>query len=108
MSPFIKKYARLKITTIAGTCFMFYLGWNLIYADKGILSLKAKQGEVIRLTKELKELKIKKAQLYHRVNLLYPQTFDLDLLEEQSVKVLGYSHPTDLIILKDIKSDTLK
>lgn len=92
--------AKHTISTIIFLCLITYFCYHSIKGDRGILAFVTLDKELIELRKELDLIKTERTYLEHKVNLLKPNSLDLDLLEEQIRKNLGYAKPNEVIYLQ--------
>lgn len=89
-----------KVATIALLgVLVLYLTYNILSGDRGILSLfkLTKQHKI--LEKEVRILEEEKRILQSKVNRMKPESLDLDLLEEQARKNLGYAKKGETVYL---------
>jgi cell division protein FtsB len=80
-----------------------YFTYHAISGERGLLAF-------IRLSKQVEDARInldnvvaEKLRLEHRVTLLRDDSLDLDLLDEQARKLLGYSDKSDIIYMPSDK-----
>lgn len=93
----MKKWILLSITTLVFTYFLMHL----FYGNRGFFTYSTLQKEVQDLKDNLSVLKVEEKNLNHRVSLLRPKTFDLDLLEEYVHKKLGFLDQDEYILNKN-------
>jgi cell division protein FtsB len=74
-----------------------YLIYNIISGDRGILSLFKLTEQHKILQDEVSILEEEKRILQSKVNRMKPESLDLDLLEEQARKNLGYAQKNETI-----------
>ncbi len=97
------KKPKIKIFTINNALFLFfiYFAYFAINGSNGFLNL-------IKLTNKLEEVKkefsiVEKEENYLKIknNGLYVKSLDLDLLDEESRKNLGYVDASEIVILTE-------
>jgi cell division protein FtsB len=74
-----------------------YFIYNIISGDRGILSLFKLTEQHKILQDEVSILEEEKRILQSKVNRMKPESLDLDLLEEQARKNLGYAQKNETI-----------
>lgn len=76
---------------------IFYFLYNIVSGDRGILSLFHLTEKHKVLLDEVRILEEEKQILQSKVNCMKPESLDLDLLEEQARKNLGYAQKNETI-----------
>jgi cell division protein FtsB len=98
------KFKNLTITLLC-TLLTVYFIYHSFSGDRGIfVYLKLKQ-EYQKLQNELENTRSERLDIEHKVNLLQPESLDLDLLEERARSVLFFAKPTEEIFLENIDED---
>jgi cell division protein FtsB len=77
-----------------------YLAWQLIYSKNGTVSLFRLSRDKEKLALENKALEEQKASLEKKVGRMKSKSLDLDTLDEQARKNLGYSKDDDVIYIE--------
>ncbi len=77
-----------------------YFLYNIISGDRGILSLFHLTEKHKVLRDEVDILEEEKRILQSKVNRMKPESLDLDLLEEQARKNLGYAQKNETIYVE--------
>jgi hypothetical protein len=80
--------------------FLYFL-IHLFYGSRGFFIYSTLKIDVDHLRNDLTILKIEEKNLNHRVSLLRPKSFDLDLLEEYIHKKLGFLDQREYILNTD-------
>ena len=75
-----------------------YLTFAALQGEHGLFSLFRVQAEETSLRSELARLKAERAQIQNKTIGLSTLTLDLDLLDQQSRKVLALGRPDEIII----------
>jgi len=76
----------------------FYFVFAAIQGDFGHLRRIEVQAEATQLELELKALDVELADLKNRTKRLSDDYLDMDLLDEQARKILGYIRPDEIVI----------
>ncbi len=98
---FIKKNSIGKIGFVSAFIAIFLTCYFLIFAiygDKGLKDLLELQKEIEEKRGEEKSLSLIRKAKEERVNKMQPDSLDLDLLDEQARKSLGYADSQEVII----------
>jgi cell division protein FtsB len=77
-----------------------YLAWQLIYSKNGTVSLFKLSRDKEKLVVENKDLENQKALLEKKVGRMKSKSLDLDTLDEQARRNLGYSKDDDVIYIE--------
>jgi len=94
-------FRKKKVATITLLAVLvFYLAYNILSGDRGVLSLFKLTEQHKTLHKEVKILEEEKRILQSKVNRLKPESLDLDLLEEQARKNLGYAKKGETVYIE--------
>jgi cell division protein FtsB len=108
---FVKKHhitKRLFITYFTGLMVILYFIFCTVFGQKGLIeyvSLKNKVAGKEEVKKELlSEVQVKK----NMVDGMNSNSLDVDLLDEQARRVLGYAGKNEVVIYQDQKSSTSK
>ncbi len=67
-----------------------YFSYHVISGDRGLLALRELSKKVEDSQKKLDTANSEKMELEHKVSLLKDNSLDLDMLEEQARRLLGY------------------
>lgn len=99
----IKLNSPSTITTGVLLLLLVYFGYHAITGDRGLLALMHLSKEVDESRNNLDQIVADKLTLEHRVSLLRDESLDLDLLDEQSRKLLGYVGKDEVIYMPEKK-----
>ena len=77
---------------------MGYLSFAALQGEHGLLSLFRVEAQESRLRDELTALRAVRADISNLTGRLSSENLDLDLLDEQSRKVLGLGRPDEIMI----------
>jgi cell division protein FtsB len=79
---------------------LLYIIYHIFSGDHGWLAWRQLKGELSEAQESLTSLEKEKSALEHRVQLLRPESLDLDMLDERVRAVLNNSDPNDIIAVK--------
>ncbi len=79
---------------------LFYLMFHALHGEQGLYALLIESRKKEQLQAELDKLKAEHAQLEHKVTHLRSANLDPDLLDEQARRLLGYSSPDEIVVVK--------
>ncbi|MDR3187182.1 MAG: septum formation initiator family protein [Holosporaceae bacterium] len=94
-----RKNFKLAASHIVAACFFGYFVFHMMSGARGAISWVKLNKEIASLEEELKDLKEENDFLENKINLIRDNNLDVDLLEEQAISVLGFSHENDVIVL---------
>jgi len=77
---------------------VLYFTYAAIQGDYGIFRKAEVEAQEIKLSQELDALRRERAEMQNRTKRLSTDYLDLDLLDEQARKVLGYARGDEIII----------
>jgi cell division protein FtsB len=97
--PEIKFNSPATITTMGLLFLIIYFGYHAIAGDRGLLAMLHLSKQVEQSRNDLDQVVADKLILEHRVSLLRDESLDLDLLDEQSRKLLGYVGKEEVIYM---------
>jgi cell division protein FtsB len=106
---FVKKHnvsKRIFISYFVGFSIILYFVFCTIFGQKGLveyfsLKFKISEREIVK-----KELLSKMRVKQNKVDSMNLNSLDIDLLDEQARKVLGYSGKNEVVVYQDKKSST--
>jgi len=87
-----------KVATFAFAMLLSYFLYHSISGDRGLLAMIRLDQELERAQHELDITHSERLQKEHRVNLLRPESLDLDLLDQQARRLVGYTAPGEVVI----------
>lgn len=79
---------------------MIYFLFHAVKGDRGILAWSKLEDKLIQQEQELAAIEGQWSVLDKKVQKL-GQTVCSDLLEEQSIRILGFSHPGDIVLIDE-------
>ncbi len=71
----------------------------MVRGGRGILAFFKLSGQIEAMHTELDSVRAERLNLEHKTNLLKSDSLDLDLLEEQVKKNLGYAKPQESLFI---------
>jgi cell division protein FtsB len=98
---FVKKYQISKplfISYFAALFVIFYFGFFIIFGEKGMLKLAKLSQQIQNKEAAKQEISAKLQTKKNMVDGMNLNSLDLDLLDEQARKVLGYAGKNEVII----------
>jgi cell division protein FtsB len=78
-----------------------YFIYHFTTGDRSIFALINFSSDITRSQQELDVLRFERLQLEHHVNLMRGESLDLELLDQQARKILGYASPDEKVIILD-------
>jgi cell division protein FtsB len=90
--------ARRAVLPVALIALAGYFALNVVYSERGYLSLQRKRVEVNQAEVDLAVLREERKALELKVNLLKGHAVGRDLLEEEARRVLNVAHPDDVVV----------
>lgn len=88
-------------TTLLFSGIIFYFCYHMISGGRGILAYFKLNSQMLALESELEITRAERLTIEHKSNLLKSNSLDLDLLEEQAKRVLGYAKPKEILVIED-------
>lgn len=76
----------------------FYFTYHLLNGNNGLFAMIQLNNKLVEAQARLDEIKFERLKLQHKVSMLSPESLDLDLLDEEARKNLGYAKPNEIII----------
>lgn len=69
--------------------------------SRGIIAFLKLNSQIASLQLELDSIRAERLNLEHKANLLKPDSLDLDLVEEQAKKILGYARTKEYLFIDE-------
>ncbi len=76
-----------------------YFVYHIVIGSRGIISWSVLSHEVNQLESDLNKIRKENGFLENKIKGMRSDSLDLDLLEEQAEKILGFCYPEDTIVL---------
>jgi len=80
-------------------CVAGYFVYHIIIGARGVVSWTILSREANQLESELAKIKRENEFMSNKIKGMRSDSLDLDLLEEQAQKILGFCYPEDTIVL---------
>ncbi len=78
-------------STLFFVLLLTYFSYHSVSGDRGLLAMIKLVNQIEKSRAELDLVEATRIDIGHRVSLLKDESLDLDLLEEQARKILGYA-----------------
>lgn len=88
---------RTFVTTLVVTALFVYFGYHLVSGQNGIIAYLKLEEEFATTEQKADALRAERLQMESKVGMLYSKSLDLDMLDEQARRVLGYARPDEII-----------
>ncbi len=73
----------------------------MISGGRGMLAYLKLSSEISSVQSELELVRMERLDIEHSANLLKSESLDLDLLEEQAKRILGYAKPQEIVLIDE-------
>lgn len=93
-------FAKTSLRLGFGMLIIGYFVFYAVFGDRSISAHSAYANSLAEAQTELESLRAKRAVLNRQVQLLRPDTLNLDALEAEARKQFGYSLPNEVVILQ--------
>jgi cell division protein FtsB len=93
--------ARRHLGAALGVCAVTYFGYHLTAGERGVLAWIRLDDALAVAKAELELRATERAAIEHDVGLMRPESLDLDMLDEQARKTLGYIREDEVVIYDD-------
>lgn len=80
-------------------CAVFYLGINALHGERGLYALVRETRALQAYQQELADVRAERERMELRVTHLRSGSLDLDLLDEQMRRMMGFTKPGEVIVL---------
>lgn len=90
-------YLATILPTLAFILLLGYFTYHVVSGDRGLFALIELSKKVDDSKSELDVVNAERLDLEHRVSLLRDESLDLDLLDEQARRLLGYVAPEETV-----------
>lgn len=93
-TPRLRHFAPTLVMGVFGLYFAFYM----LFGPHGYIALQRLETRHIMTKHEYDVLKEQRQALEADVKLMRPNSLDRDMADEQTRRVLGYTHPDEVVI----------
>ena len=80
-------------------CIAGYFVYHIIIGARGVVSWTILSREANQLESELTKIKKENEFMNNKIRGMRSDSLDLDLLEEQAQRILGFCYPEDTVVL---------
>ena len=87
--------------TIFFACLTSYFCYHALSGERGLIALIHLSAEKERQENELDLVRAERLRIEHKVTLMRPDSLDIDLIDEQARKSLGYASKDETVIFLD-------
>jgi len=95
----LRRQGRQIIASIFGVAVIGYFAFHAVEGERGLRAYFALNLQTELVREERDALRHDRKTIERRVNLLKPESLDLDMLDERARKVLNKVHEDDFVIL---------
>ena len=88
------------LISVSFLVFSFYFTYNAIYGNNGLKKSIVLELEIIELNNKLNSLQKVLFNIEKKTSSLSKKNLDLDLLDEQSRKILGLIRPDEIMLIE--------
>lgn len=99
LSPSARSNLKAIFSNFIWVCIAGYFVYHIIIGGRGVISWTILIHEADQLESELEKLKNENEFLNNKIKGMRSDSLDLDLLEEQAEKILGFCHAEDTVVL---------
>lgn len=78
---------------------LVYLLFHLFVSERSVTSLVSLSAQQEKLEAQLADIQKERSDLEYKVSKLRPETLDYDLLQEETLRMLGKGHNNAIILL---------
>ncbi|MEG9861118.1 MAG: septum formation initiator family protein [Parvularculales bacterium] len=96
-----RRRLRHQIVPFVCLCVMIYFTYHAIYGNHGLIAGAHLDERIKALEMELAELRPVRQNLEDKCSRLRLASLDLDLLDEQSRRLLEVAYPEEIVIFRD-------
>ena len=94
-----KSNLRSIFSNLIWICIAGYFVYHIVIGARGIVSWTILSREADQLESDLNKIKKENAFLDNKIKGMRADSLDLDLLEEQAERILGFCYPEDTVVL---------
>lgn len=95
----LRRQGRQIIASLFGVAVISYFAFHAVEGERGLRSYFALNLQTELAREERDALRHDREAIERRVNLLKPESLDLDMLDERARKLLNNVHEDDMVIL---------
>lgn len=87
--------------TVVFLSLICYFSYHTLSGERGMLALIQLTQKVDRMENELDLVRAERLSIEHKVTLMRPDSLDLDLVDEQARRSLGYANKDEIVIFTE-------
>lgn len=95
------KKVKQVLAPVLGAALVTYFAYHAVQGDRGLLAWWQVHQQMDAAEIKLAEIKKERELLESRIALLRPESLDLDMLGEQTRRVLAFAQPNDYLIIPE-------
>ena len=95
----IRRRSRGAIVPVLCAGMIGYFGYHMVEGDRGLKAYARLSAEIARAESAYADVSEERVRLERRVKLMRSSSLDLDMLDEQSRRVLGVIGPEDVVVV---------
>lgn len=99
--PDHSKRAKQVLVPLIGAALVTYFVYHAIQGDRGLLAWWQLRQTMDAVELELASIQQDRVYLEHKTSLMRPENIDLDMLDEQTRRVLAFAQPGDYVVIPD-------
>lgn len=99
LSPSARNNLKSVFSNLIWVCIAGYFVYHIVIGGRGVISWTILSREANDLESELTKVKKENEFLNNKIKGMRSDSLDLDLLEEQAQRILGFCYPEDTIVL---------
>ena len=93
------KKAKQVLAPLLAAALVTYFAYHAVQGDRGLLAWWQVRQQMDASEVELASIKAEREYLEGMISLLHPESLDLDMLDEQTRRVLAFAQPDELLII---------
>jgi cell division protein FtsB len=93
------KKAKQVLAPLLGAALVTYFAYHAVQGDRGLLAWWQLRQQMDAAEIELASIKAERDYLENMISLLRPENLDLDMLDEQTRRVLAFAQPGEYLII---------
>lgn len=90
------------------TLVFVYFSYHLLSGQNSIFAMMRLEQQFTELQAKADDLRAERLKMEDQVGMLYSKSLDLDMLDEQARRVLGYTRPDEIVYFLPKKAVTVK
>ncbi len=99
LSQSAKSNLKAIFSNLIWICIAGYFVYHIVIGGRGVISWTILNHEADQLESELDKLKVENEFLENKIKGMRSDSLDLDLLEEQAERIIGFCHAEDTVVL---------